>query len=118
VLRVFIDKPGGVKVEDCERVSREVGDVLDVADLITERYDLEVSSPGLDRLLKTEREFRWARGKRVRCWLADGHEVRGRLVEVADDRLIVETDGGHEPVGRGEVRKARLEPDVPWSRQA
>jgi ribosome maturation factor RimP len=118
VLRVFIDKPGGVRVEDCERVSREVGDILDVADLIPGRYDLEISSPGLDRLLKTDREFRWAQGKRVRCWLADGHELHGRLVEVGDDRLVVETDDGREPVERAEVRKARLEPEVPWSRQA
>jgi ribosome maturation factor RimP len=118
VLRVFIDKPGGVELRDLERVSRQVGDVLDVADLIPERYDLEVSSPGLDRPLKKEREFRWARGKRIRCWLADGTELSGRLSDVRDDRLYLETEDGPEEVSRLDVRKARLEPEVPWRRQA
>lgn len=117
VLRVFVDKPGGVALTDIERVSREVGDILDVADLISERYDLEVSSPGLDRPLRKEREYRWARGKRVRCWLADGEEIAGRLVDVADDRLVVETEDGAQDLPREDVRKARLEADVPWRRQ-
>src|SRR6266850_2247879 len=68
VLRLFVDKPGGVGIDDCQRVSREVGDVLDASALIEEAYDLEVSSPGLDRQLRKEREFRWAVGKRVPCW--------------------------------------------------
>src|SRR3989449_5861000 len=79
VLRLFVDKPGGVGIDDCQRLSREVGDVLDASALIEEAYDLEVSSPGLDRQLRTDREFRWAVGKRVCCWLAGGQEVRGRL---------------------------------------
>ena len=118
VLRVFIDKPGGVELRDLERVSRQVGDVLDVADLIPERYDLEISSPGLDRPLRKEREFRWARGKRIRCWLSDGTEMSGRLADIRDGRLLVETEDGTENVPQEDVRKARLEPDVPWRRQA
>ncbi len=117
VLRVFIDKPGGVGLSELERVSRQVGDVLDVEDVISERYDLEVSSPGLDRPLRKEREFRWARGKRIRCWLADGRDVAGRLVDVHEDRLVVETEDGEQTVSRGDVRKARLEAEVPWRRQ-
>jgi ribosome maturation factor RimP len=118
VLRVFIDKPGGVELRDLERVSRQVGDVLDVSDLIPVRYDLEVSSPGLDRPLRSDREFRWALGKRVRCWLADGGDLHGRLVDVIDDRLVLETEEGSRDVRREEVKKARLEPEVPWRRQA
>ncbi|MBI2216839.1 MAG: ribosome maturation factor RimP [Candidatus Rokubacteria bacterium] len=118
VLRLFIDKPGGVGIKDCERVSREIGDVLDVSGLIEERYDLEVSSPGLDRPLKTDREYRWARGKRVRCWLTEGRDLSGRLVDVNDQCLVMDVDGQRLDVARGEVRKARLEPDVPWRRQA
>jgi ribosome maturation factor RimP len=117
ILRVFVDKPGGVGIGDCERVSREMGDVLDVARLIDEPYDLEVSSPGLDRWLRTEREYRWARGKRVRCWLYDGREVRGRLAEVASERLVVERDGERVELARAEVTKARLEAEVPWPRR-
>jgi ribosome maturation factor RimP len=118
LLRVYVDKPGGVGIKDCERVSREVGDVLDVANLIERAYDLEVSSPGLDRTLKKDREYRWAIGKRVRCRLAEGGEVAGRLVDVTDDRLVLDVGGARRDVARLEVRRTRLEPDVPWPRQA
>src|SRR2546429_9680690 len=66
-LRLYVDKPGGVGIDDCQRGSREVGDVLDASALIEEAYDLEVSSPGLDRQLRTGREVRRAGGQRVRC---------------------------------------------------
>src|SRR5262249_19797869 len=79
LLRLYVDKPGGVGIADCERLSREIGDVLDAAAVIEGGYDLEVSSPGLDRQLRKEREYRWAVGRQVRCWLAGGAEVRGRL---------------------------------------
>jgi ribosome maturation factor RimP len=121
-LRVFVDKPGGVSIDDCQRVSREAGDVLEVSGLIPESYDLEVSSPGLDRPLRTDREFRWACGRLVRCWIrepvAGRTEVRGRLVDVDADRLAVETDSGVVGLPRDTVTKARLEADVPWPRQA
>src|SRR4030095_8827652 len=64
VLRFYVDKAGGVGIADCQRFSREMGDVLDVSGLIPEPYDLEVSSPGLDRELKKERELPWAVGRR------------------------------------------------------
>jgi ribosome maturation factor RimP len=118
VLRLFIDKPGGVGIRDCERVSRELGDVLDAAAMIDASYDLEVSSPGLDRLLRKEREFRWAVGKRLCCWLAGGREVRGRLVAVEPERLVVEDDGERVELPRAGVTKARLEAEVPWTRRA
>lgn len=117
VLRVFVDKPGGVGIGECERVSREVGDVLDVAGVIEESYDLEISSPGLDRVLRTEREYRWARGKRVRCWLSDGREVRGRLADVAPERLVLESEGQQVELPRTDVTKARLDAEVPWPRR-
>jgi ribosome maturation factor RimP len=117
MLRVFVDKTGGVRVEDCQRVSRELGDVLDAAGLIEEAYDLEVSSPGLDRQLRKDRELRWAVGKRVRCWLAGGEEHQGRLVGVDDTRLTLENGGAHVELPRGRVTKARLDVEVPWPRR-
>ena len=85
--------------------------MLDAAGLIEEAYDLEVSSPGLDRQLRKDRELRWAVGKRVRCWLAGGEEHHGRLVDVADERLTLDrrrqargaaAGAGHEgAAGRG-----------------
>src|SRR5262249_7826109 len=102
VLRLYVDKPGGVGVADCERLSRELGDVLDAAAVIDGGYDLEVSSPGLDRQLKKDREYRWAVGKQVHCWLAGGAEIRGRLAEVTPERLglgdgSARADGGRAP---------------------
>lgn len=117
VLRVFVDKPGGVGIGDCERVSRELGDVLDVAGVIDGAYDLEVSSPGLERQLRTEREYRWARGKRVRCWLAGGEEVRGRLAHVTHEGLVLEREGERVTLSRGSVTKVRLDAEVPWPRR-
>lgn len=117
-LRVAVDRAGGVRVEDCERVSRELGDVLDAAGLIDGPYDLEVSSPGLDRVLRKERELRWAVGKPVRCWIAGGQEFQGRLAEVAPDCLVLEDrDGRRLEVPRAAVTKARLDVEVPWSRR-
>jgi ribosome maturation factor RimP len=118
MLRVAVDKPGGVAVGDCERVSREIGDVLDVAGLISTGYDLEVSSPGLERRLRSEREFRWAIGKRVRCWQSGGAEVQGRLREVLSERLVLEHEGQRIEVPRASVTKARLDAELPWPRRA
>lgn len=118
VLRVFVDKLGGVGIEDCQRASREIGDVLDAAGLIEEAYDLEVSSPGLDRQLRKDRELRWAVGKRVRCWLAGGEEHQGRLVDVDETRLTLDDAGQRVELPRARLTKARLEAEVPWPRRA
>src|SRR5215470_1905475 len=117
VLRLYVDKPGGVGVADCERLSRELGDVLDAAAVIDGGYDLEVSSPGLDRQLKKDREYRWAVGKQVRCWLAGGAEFHGRLIEATPERLVLEQKGQRTELGRAQVTKARLEAEVPWPRK-
>ena len=117
VLRVFVDKHGGVGIADCERVSREIGDLLDVSGPIGQAYDLEVSSPGLDRQLRKDREYRWAIGKRVRCWLAGGQEFEGRLTEVEADRLALDHDGERIELPRASITKARLDAEVPWPRR-
>ena len=118
LLQLYVDKPGGVGIGDCERLSRELGDVLDAAALIEGGYDLEVSSPGLDRQLRKDREYRWAIGKPVRCWLAGGSEVRGRLTEVTPEWLVLDREGERVELGRAGVTKARLEAEVPWPRKA
>jgi len=119
VLRLFVDKPGGVGIADCQGFSREAGDVLDVSGLIEPSYDLEVSSPGLDRVLKKDRELQWAIGRDVHCWIGepvDGRtEFSGRLLAVSLTALILEEGMGSEGVGlrrevpRRLVTKARLE---------
>jgi len=116
-LRVVVDMQGGIAIGHCERVSREIGDLLDVSGLITQAYDLEVSSPGLDRQLRKDREYHWAVGKRVRCWLTGGNEVYGRLAEVTDERLTIEQDGQRVELSRADITKARLDAEVPWPRR-
>jgi ribosome maturation factor RimP len=118
VLRLFVDKPGGVAIGDCQRLSQELGDVLDVAGLIEESYDLEVSSPGLDRELRKERELRWAIGKTIRCWVREPvegqREFAGSLVECSDEHVTVSTpDGRTIALPRGLVTKVRLDPRLP-----
>jgi ribosome maturation factor RimP len=114
VLRFFVDKPGGVSVGDCQAVSREAGDVLDAAGLIEPAYDLEVSSPGLDRELRTDRELAWAVGRDVRCWVREPVQGRtefsGRLVAASATGLtLAEADGQTAELPRALVTKARLE---------
>src|SRR5215207_7302198 len=111
ILRLYVDKAGGVGIGDIERFSREIGDLLDAEAVIEQAYDLEVSSPGLDRQLRKDREFQWALGKPVRCWLAGGEEHFGRLAEVEPGRLVLDRDGERVELARDVVTNARLEAD-------
>ncbi|GAC1484246.1 MAG: ribosome maturation factor RimP [Candidatus Dormibacteria bacterium] len=89
-LRVRIDKPQGVSLDDCERVSKSLGALLDQADPVPTRYDLEVSSPGAERPLRTLDEYRRFVGKRanVRYRTGDSERVaEGRLNAVSDDAI-------------------------------
>jgi ribosome maturation factor RimP len=113
VLRFYIDKPGGVSIDDCQRFSREIGDLLDVEDLVPGSFDLEVSSPGLDRELRKARELVWAVGQPVRLWTrepVDGQrEFAGRLVEVGEAFLTLAEAAGRRQVPRALLTKVRLE---------
>jgi ribosome maturation factor RimP len=112
-VRVYVDKAGGITIDDCQGLSREIGDLIDVADVVSGSYDLEVSSPGLDRELRRDRELRWAVGRRVRVWTRDPvdgrRELSGRLALVDEVALTLATPDGPRSVSRGLVSKARLE---------
>ncbi len=122
MLRFFVDRPGGVTVDDCRRFSEEVGDVLEVANLPPGSFDLEVSSPGLDRELRKERELSWAVGKQVRVWVrepVDGRrEFVGRLVEVGEAFLTLAEAAGPRQIPRALLAKARLEVELQRSARA
>ena len=94
VIRVFIDKPEGVTLEDCERAHKALGPALDVADPFPHAYTLEVSSPGLDRPFKRIQDYRRAIGKRVTLKLkeplAGQWRVVGTLTGVTDDSVTLE----------------------------
>jgi ribosome maturation factor RimP len=113
VVRIFVDKPGGVTVSDLQRLSGELGDQLDVLDVLPDGYDLEVSSPGLDRELRKDRELRWALGKRVRVWTrepVDGErDLSGELVEVGDADLTLADGTVCRRIPRGSLSKVRLD---------
>ena len=119
-LRLFIDRKGGVDAEECARVSRQVGTVLDVEDLIPHRYRLEVSSPGIDRPLTGPADFRRHHGRLVRVRLRSpddaGVEVEGRIGDCDERTVRVEPDDGDPvevPIDR--VLEARL--TVDWGRK-
>jgi ribosome maturation factor RimP len=115
VVRVYIDRTDGtlVSIEDCERVSRELSPVLDVADVIPQAYSLEVSSPGLDRPLRTPEHFRRFVGERAKIKLALGVDGRknftGTIVAVPDnDHLDIDVDGQRFTLPLGDLDKANL----------
>lgn len=134
VLRIFIDYPaatdGGIGLADCEQVSRELGAVLDVEDPLTHAYRLEVSSPGLDRPLRTAEHFRQQLGQNIKARLVHGVEGRrnfkGSIVSVepaereatasesADDRtatVTVDVDGQPWKLPVADLESARVVPD-------
>ncbi len=98
-LRVYIDKPGGITIDDCQMVSEELGKELDKADPIEQSYFLEVSSPGLDRPLKKDRDFERYRGEQVEVKLfqpVDGKKVyEGELLGLMDNIISIKLDNGN-----------------------
>lgn len=116
-LRLFIDKPGGVSLEDCSALSRALSAALDVEDPVAGAYDLEVSSPGLDRPLRTPEHFQKFRGQKVRLKTygpVPGCENRktfvGTLQGYEDGQVLVEVDGRLFRVPHAQVSKANVEP--------
>jgi ribosome maturation factor RimP len=116
VLRVFIDKPQGITVDDCAKVSRAISAVLDVEDPVPESYVLEVSSPGLDRPLVSEADFRRFLGEDVKVQVGqplDGRRrFKGKLLEVTSEAIGLEVDGKRFELGLAGIERARLVPKL------
>lgn len=115
VLRLYIDKEGGVTLDDCSRISQAVGRSLDVEDFILNPYTLEVSSPGLTRLLKNEKDFLRYRNRLIKVRTIDPVENRrqfkGKLLGTSEGRIEIEVDGGVFQIPLSNVAKANLEID-------
>ncbi len=115
VLRFYLDKEGGLTLDDCTRVSQEVGRILDVEDFIENQYTLEVSSPGLSRRLKTEKDFMKYKGHLIKVRTLDPigerSHFRGKLLGISESSLEIETDGGVFLIPISSVAKANLEID-------
>ena len=101
-LRVYIDKPGGITIDDCEVVSREFSEILDTQDYIEDSYIFEVSSPGLGRPLKKEKDFQRNLGKEVEIrtyrMVDKQKEFRGILKQYDSDTVTIEQEDGTERV--------------------
>lgn len=116
VVRVMIEKEGGVTHEDCELVSRQLGDLLDVEGVIERVYHLEVSSPGLDRPLKQESHFQRFIGREAkittRTPLAGQRHFKGKILAVKDQKVILEDrTWGERTIPLELLEKANLLPD-------
>jgi ribosome maturation factor RimP len=95
ILRVTIDKAGGVTLEDCAELTRVLGTQLDVEDVVPSAYTLEVTSPGLDRRLRRAEEYRKYEGRLAKVKTA-GQVCVGRLGGLAQDEIVVRLDTGEE----------------------
>jgi ribosome maturation factor RimP len=114
MLRIFIDKPAGVTHEDCANLSREVGTILDVEDVVPGgSYVLEVSSPGLDRKLSRTADYERFIGSRVKLTtrnpVGGNRHFVGRLTSFQDGRLTLELDSEAKKSRAGETAPRKLE---------
>ncbi|HJP07514.1 MAG: ribosome maturation factor RimP [Acidiferrobacteraceae bacterium] len=112
ILRTYIDAPGGILLDDCEQVSKQVSAILDVEDPIKGEYTLEVSSPGVDRPLVTPAHFSRFEGGEIKVIMRGSHLGRrrftGRLTEVGEHFAVVEVDGEAYELPFSDMEKANL----------
>jgi ribosome maturation factor RimP len=113
-LRIFIDRAAGIGLDDCEAVSREVSALLDVEDPVPTGYTLEVSSPGLDRILRTPAHFQRFVGERIWVELRVARDGRrrytGRLEALRPTGIELSVDGATVSVSFADIGRARLAP--------
>ena len=114
LLRIYIDRPEGITLDDCEKVSHQVSGILDVEDPIKGEYSLEVSSPGEDRPLFLEAHFKRFKGHRARLRLAVPQEgqrnLTGTLAGTQDGQVMLDVDGRQWQVSLEQIAQARLVP--------
>ena len=111
-VRLFIDKEGGVTVDDCADVSRQVSAILDVEDPIADKYNLEVSSPGLDRPLFTLSQFERYIGQDIEVHLRipvmERRKWQGKLERIENDMVTLIVDGQEQVLVFGNIQKANV----------
>lgn len=111
-LRIYVDKPGGIDIDDCGRISEYLSKKLDEEDPIQEAYFLEVSSPGAERPLKKTKDFYWAVGKHVNVTTYEPvhgqKEFEGKLLSYDESTLVVEEAGKSYELPVEKIANARL----------
>jgi ribosome maturation factor RimP len=115
ILRLYLDKEGGITLDDCTRMSQEVGRNLDIEDFIQAPYTLEVSSPGLTRSLKTKKDFIKNLHRLIKVKTFDPIDHRrnfkGKLLGISENKIEIESDGGIFEIPLNNMAKANLEID-------
>ncbi|MEJ5186420.1 MAG: ribosome maturation factor RimP [Candidatus Geothermincolales bacterium] len=119
VVSVCLDRDGGIDIDTCAELSDEIGRHMDVLDLIKEGYDLEVSSPGVDRVLQKPREYRHFRGREVEVTLREPYrgeyKILGVLADSDEEGLVLRlADGKMVNFPFQVVKKTRLHAVLPW----
>ena len=113
VLRIFIDKEDGVTIDDCTQVSRELGTLLDVHEIVPGSYTLEVSSPGLTRPLRKPSDYIRYKGKTVKIKtiedIYDRNVFKGKLLDFVDETVSLETKGTSYLIPYDKIEKANLD---------
>jgi ribosome maturation factor RimP len=110
VLRIAVDKDGGVTLDDVAAATRGINDVLDASEVMGEQpYTLEVTSRGVDRPLTLPRHWRRNQGRLVRATLEDGSSVTGRIGPSDDDGVVLDVDGKQQQVAYTAVKKALVQ---------
>lgn len=113
VLRLLVDKPGGISIADCTRINKILSDIFDKSDLITKSFVLEVNSPGLDRLLSTNKDFQRNIGKKIKLIAKNNKGATdtmiGDLKSVDDQKIILNIKGSQMQVLLADIIKAKLE---------
>ena len=119
IVRVFVDRSGGVSIDDCARISRALGDHFDATDLIPGRYVLEVSSPGIDRPLRRPQDFEKFSGEEAQVQtyekIEGKHKHRGKLAgfDSQAQAVLLDEEGTQVAIPLSGIKKANLKRD-PW----
>ena len=112
ILRVFVDRPGGITLDECTALSVTLSLKLDVEDLFPQRYTLEVSSPGLDRPLVSESDFERKIGENIKVFLkipVDNKSViEGRIEDFKDQKLWLDSEGEKIPIAFEKIERAKI----------
>ena len=113
VLRILLDKEGGIAVDECAGLNSELSELLDKESVIEGQYIVEVSSPGLDRKLKKDKDFVWAVGKKVKVTTyapLDGKNTfRGTLLGLGEDTVVIDENGTSTEIPKETIASARLD---------
>jgi ribosome maturation factor RimP len=113
-VRIFIDSPNGVTLDDCEKVSRQISSLFDVEDPISSEYTLEVSSPGIDRPLYKEPQYQMYLGQEIQVRLRvaiDGRRrFKGAMTKVENGEIVLQVDGKEVVLAIDAIDKANVEP--------